>query len=70
MHMTGRLVGALAVALLTSVLWSAPSEASLGTVVVDDDGAQCHRADATTISAALAKVRPGGTVRVSPGHLP
>jgi parallel beta-helix repeat protein len=53
-----------------------PAQASVGgsstprrarVVVVDDDRAQCPRADVTTIAAALALVRPGGTIAVCPG---
>jgi parallel beta-helix repeat protein len=36
-------------------------------VVVDDDRAQCPDANVTTISAAVARVRPDGTIRVCAG---
>ncbi len=66
--MIGKLVGALVVGLLTSALCGTPAEARRPprTVVVDDDGAQC-RADVATVSAGIAKVASGGTVRVCPG---
>jgi len=39
----------------------------LATLFVDDDMAQNHHAQYTTISAAVAAAQPGDTIRVSPG---
>jgi parallel beta-helix repeat protein len=59
----------LAVLLLPSL--GSASRASLAKgarlVVVDNDRVQCAKADVTTISAAVALVRPGGTIRVCAG---
>jgi parallel beta-helix repeat protein len=43
------------------------SAAQQSRVVVDDDRAQCASADVTTIPAAVALVRPGGTISVCAG---
>jgi parallel beta-helix repeat protein len=49
----------------SAAMGSAPRHARV--VTVDDDRAQCPRADVTTITAALALVRSGGTIAVCSG---
>lgn len=54
-------------ALLTALLSAGAGSASAATLVVDDDGRQCKKADYRTISAAVAAAEPGDKVKVCPG---
>jgi parallel beta-helix repeat protein len=63
------MVAGLAVLLLPSLgsASQAPLAKDARLVVVGNDQVQCAKADVTTISAAVALVRPGGTIRVCAG---
>lgn len=54
-------------AVLAAVAATEAQVAWAGTVKVDDDRAQCPDAGFRTISAALARARPGGVIFVCPG---
>jgi parallel beta-helix repeat protein len=59
----------LAALVATIVAGSGPAAASTpGTLIVDDDGAQCGEATYTSIQAAVGEAQPGAVIRVCPGH--
>jgi parallel beta-helix repeat protein len=57
------------VGILASMALAAPVfvGAAGGTLVVDDDGAQCKKADFTTIQAAVSAAQPGQKIQVCAG---
>ena len=54
---------------LGTLLGASPASAhnQRRTLIVDDDGADCHRPDARTIQEGVNLARPGDTVRVCEG---
>lgn len=64
--MSHRSTTALAAAALAMAL-AAPATAAPKALTVDDDRAQCKKAEFTTIQDAIAAAAPGATIRVCPG---